>query len=85
MHKIMSQTGIDSLRVCFRLPLLFIDPDQLFPSPGVFAKTIIGDPIEPGGKTRFSTKAANVFVSANKRFLRQIIGQGEITAGELPQ
>jgi len=85
MHKIVPQSGIDSVRVLFGLPLLFIDPDELLSLPGVFAKTIVSDPIKPGGKLRFPAKGANFFVSANESVLRQIIGQGDIAAGELPQ
>ena len=85
MHKIVPQSGIDRLRVLFGLPLFFINPDEFLSFAGVFAKTIVGDPIKPGGKLRFTAKAANVFVSANKSVLRQIIGQGAVAAGELAQ
>src|SRR6478672_7374103 len=85
MHKIVSQTRIDRLRVLFGLPLFFINPDEFLSFPRVFAKTIIGDAIQPGGKFRFATEGSNVFVSADKGVLRKIVGQRDVTASELAQ
>jgi hypothetical protein len=65
--------------------LRFINPDQLFATARVLPETIIGDPIKPGGKARFATKAADVFVSAQKSFLSKIIGEREIGSGKLAQ
>jgi hypothetical protein len=65
--------------------LLLIDADELFPASCVLAKAIVGDPIKPGGKFRLAAEAANVFVSANKGVLGQIVGECEIAAGELAQ
>src|SRR2546430_12503862 len=79
----MFQTRIDNLRVRLGLELRFIDPDQFLAAAGVFAKTIVGDAIKPGGKTRFAAKAADMFVSAQKCFLGQIVGQGNVGAGKL--
>jgi len=67
----------------FRLQLLLIDTDKFLATPGVFSKTVVGDPVKPGRETGFPAKTANMFVSAHKSFLRQIIGQGKIGAGEL--
>jgi hypothetical protein len=83
MHKIMSQTRIDSLRIMLGLQLLLIHADKLFAFARILAKTIVSDAIQPRGKSRFTAKAANVLVSAKKSLLREIIGQGNICAAEL--
>ena len=67
----------------FLLPLRFIDPDQFLPLPRVLAEAIVSDSVKPGRKFGLPAKAADVLVSANERFLREIIGQGEIAAREL--
>ena len=85
MHKIMSQTRIDSLRIVLGLQLLLIHADKLFAFPRIFTKTIVSDAIDPGGKPRFTAKATNVFVSTKEGFLREIIRQGDICVGELPK
>src|ERR1044071_803739 len=73
------------MRILFRLPLVFVHPDQLLPAPGVFPKAIVGDSIQPCGKPRFTAKAANVFVGPEKSFLRKIVGESDVRASELPQ
>jgi hypothetical protein len=83
MHKIVSQTRIDSLRIMFCLQHVLIHADKLFAAPRILAKTIVSDAVKPGGKPRFTAKAPNILVSANKTLLREIIGQGDIRAGEL--
>jgi hypothetical protein len=65
--------------------LLLIDADQLFPASCVLAKAIVGDPVKPGGKFRLAAEAADVFISADKCILGQIVGQCQITAGKLAQ
>jgi hypothetical protein len=85
MHKIMSQTRIDSLRIMLRLQQFLIHADKLFAAARIFAKTIVSDAVKPGGKSRFTAKAADVLVSANKTLLRKIIGQGNVCSGELAQ
>jgi hypothetical protein len=81
----MSQTGIDTVRILLRLPLLLIDADQFFATPRVFAKAIVRDSIKPCGKSRFTAKAADVFVGPEKCFLRKVICQSNVCAGELAQ
>ena len=81
----MPQSRIDSLRVLFGLPLFLIDPNELLPFAGIFAKTIVSDPLKPGGKFRFATKAPNVFVSANESVLCEIVGQRDIATREVSQ
>ena len=79
----MPQGRIDCLRILLGLPLFLINADQLLPTPGVLAKTIVGDPIEPGRKPCFAAKAADVLVGAQKSLLSQIIGQFQIGSGKL--
>jgi hypothetical protein len=85
MHKIMPQTRIDSLRIVLRLQLRLIDADKLFAFARILAKTIVSDPVKPCGKSRFTAKAPDVLVSANKSFLREIVGQGNVCACKLPK
>ena len=83
MHKIVSQTRIDSLRIVFRLQQLLIHADKLFAFARILAKTVVSDSVKPCGKSRFTTKAADVLVNPNESFLRQIVGQGNVCACEL--
>lgn len=83
MHEIVPQPWIDSLRVQFALPLCLIDADQFLSFTRVFAETIVGDAIKPGRKFRFAAKAADVFVGAQKSFLREIVRQREVCPGKL--
>lgn len=74
----MAESGIDGLRVVFCLQLSFIDANQFLSFPGFLAETIVGDPIEPGRKTRFAPEAAQVLVCLEKRFLGEIVREGDI-------
>jgi hypothetical protein len=85
MHEIMPQTSIDSLRIMLRLQLLLVHADKLLAAARVLAKTIVGNAVKPRGEARFAPKAADIFVSANKAFLREIVGERDICPGELPQ
>ena len=85
MHKIVPQTGIDSLRILFCLPLVFIHAHQLLTAARVLAKAIVRDSIEPCGKSRFTAKTADVFVGPEKSFLRQVICQSDVCARKLPK
>src|SRR4029077_12621585 len=49
------------------------------------AKAIVRDSIKPCGKPRFTAKAADVFVGAEKSFLRKVICQSQVRASELAQ
>jgi hypothetical protein len=84
-REIMAESGIDGLRIVFRFQLSFIDANQLLSFPRFFPVTIVSDPIKPGRKTRFAAEAAEVFVSPQKRFLRQIVRQGDIGADQLAE
>jgi hypothetical protein len=65
------------------LQLLLVHADKLFAFARIPAKTVVSDAIKPCGKSRFTAKVSNVFVSTNESFLRKVIGQGHICAGEL--
>jgi len=67
------------------LQLLFVDPDELFPPPSVFPKTVICNPVKPGGKARFAAETADISVGANKSLLGKIIGESGVRAGKLAQ
>ena len=81
----MSESGIDGLRIVFRLQLSFIDANQLLSFPGLFAETIVGNPIKPGRKTGLAAKAAEIFVSPQKRFLRKIVRERNVGADQLAE
>lgn len=83
VREIVAQSGIGCLRIMLTFQLSFIDANELFSFAGFLAKTIVGDPVEPGGKARFPAKAAEVFVSAQKRLLREIVRERNIGADEL--
>jgi hypothetical protein len=85
VHKIVSQTRIDSLGVIFRLQLLIIHADHLFAAARIFAKTIVSDAVKPCGKPRFAAEAADILVSSNESFLREIISQGNVCTRELSE
>ena len=82
LGEIMTESGIDGLRIVFRFQLSFIDANQLLSFAGLLPETIVGDPIEPGRKTRFPAKAAEVFVSAQKGLLREIVRERNIGADQ---
>ena len=85
MHKIMSETGIDCLRVLLRLQNVFIDPDQLLPAPRVFTEYIIGNSIEPRRETSFPAETANMFIGLEKSLLREVIGESRVGSSKLAQ
>ena len=85
MHQIVFQCRIGRLWILLGGEQFFIDSDQFLSFAGFLAETVIGNAIKPGGKLRFATKPADVFVSANKCVLGQIIGKCEIAAGKLSQ
>ncbi len=73
------------MRIVLALQLLLVDSDELFSPPRVFPKAIICDPVKPGGEARFAAETSDMFVGAQKSFLRQIIGKRNICAGKLAQ
>jgi hypothetical protein len=83
--QIVAESWIDSLRIMFRLQLSFVDANQLLSFAGFLPETIVGDPVKPGRKTGFPAKAAKVFVSPQKGFLREIVRERNIGADELAE
>src|SRR6476646_7832902 len=81
----MAESGIDGLRVVFGLQLSFIDANEFLSLPRFFPETIVGDPVKPRRKTRLATKAPQVFVSLEKRFLREIVGEGDVAPDQVPE
>ena len=61
----------------------FINSDKFLTATRVFSKRIVGNSIEPCGKTRFAAKAADVLVSAQKCLLGEIVRKRKIRSGEL--
>src|SRR5262249_32312977 len=66
-----------------RLQQFLIHANELLAFSRILAKTVVSDPVKPCGKSRFAAKATDVLISANKSFLRQIIGDGNVCACEL--
>src|SRR5438876_11037343 len=71
--------------IVLALQLLFVDPDELFPPPRVFPKTVICNPVKPGEKARFAAETADISVGANKSLLGKIIGERGVRARKLAQ
>jgi hypothetical protein len=84
-REIMTKSGIDDLRIMFRLQLSCIDANEFLSFPRFFPETIVGDPVEPGGETRFAPEAAEVFVSPQKRFLGEVVRQRDIGTDQLAE
>lgn len=85
VREIVAQGGICGLRIMLGLQLSFINANKLFSFAGLFPETVVSDPVKPGRKTRFPAKAAEVLVSAQKRFLGQIVRERNIGADELAE
>jgi len=83
--QIVAQSGVGRLRIMFAFQLSFIDANELFSFAGLFAETIVSDPVEPGRKTCFAAEAAEVLVGAQKSFLRQIVRERDIGANQLAE
>jgi hypothetical protein len=85
VSEIMAECGIDGLRIVFRLQLSFIDANELLSFAGLFAETVVGDPIKPGRKAGLAPKAAKVFVGPQKGFLREIVRERDVRADQLAE
>ena len=85
LREIMSESGIDGLRIVFRFQLSFIDANEFLSFPGFLPETIVGDPIKPGRKTRFAAKAAKIFVSAQESFLGQIVRERDVGSDQIAE
>jgi len=85
VSEIMSERGIDDLRIVFGLQLSFIDANQLLSFAGLLAETVVSDPIQPGRKSSFAAEAAEILVRPQKGFLRQIVRERNIGPDQLPK
>jgi hypothetical protein len=83
--EVMAQSWVDGLGIVFGLQLSFVDANQLLSFSGLLPETVVGDPVEPGRKTRFPAKAAEVFVSPQKCLLGEIVRERNIGADELAE
>jgi len=81
----MAKSGIDGLRIVFRRKLSFIDANQFLSFPRFFPETVVGDPIKPGRKTRFTAEAPKVLVGAQKSFLGQIVREGDVGSDQIAE
>jgi hypothetical protein len=81
----MAESGIDGVRIVFRLQLSFIDANELLSFPRFFAEAIVGNPIKPGRKTGFPAETAEVPVGPQKCFLREIVRQRNIRTHQLAE
>src|SRR4051812_13910754 len=83
--EIMSESGIDGLRIVFCLQLSFIDANEFLSFPCFFPETIVGDPVKPGRKTRFAAEAPKVLVGPEKSFLREIVRERDVAPDQVPE
>jgi hypothetical protein len=83
--EIMSESGIDGLRIVFGGELSFIDANEFLSFPRFFPETIVGNAVKPRRETRLAAEAPEIFVSAEKRFLSEIVGQGDVGADQIAQ
>jgi hypothetical protein len=68
-----------------RLKLFLVDSHKFLPATRIFSKTIVGDSVKPRGKTRFTAKAADVFIRAEECLLRQIVRQSNVRSSKLTE
>jgi hypothetical protein len=83
--QIVAESRVGGLRIMFCLQLSFINANELLSFAGLFAETIVSDPVKPRRKTRLSAEAAEISVGAQKRFLRQVVRQRDIGTDELAE
>ena len=81
----MPKSRVNRLRIMFALELSFIDANKFLSFPRFFPETIVGNPIKPGRKARFAAKAAEVFIGAQKRLLREVISERNVAPDELTE
>lgn len=85
VHEIVPQSRIDHPRVGLGFQLSFVNSDQFFAFARVLTEEVVGNAKEPGRELRFASEAPDVFVGADERFLRQIVGQFDVAPSELAQ
>jgi hypothetical protein len=81
----MSESGINRLRIVFGLQLSLIDANEFLSFPRLFSKTVVGNPVKPGRKTRFAAETAEVLVSLEKGLLRQVVRERDIRPDEVTE
>ncbi|HEX4630934.1 MAG TPA: hypothetical protein VH188_08200 [Chthoniobacterales bacterium] len=81
----MAKSGIDGLRIVFGLELSFIDANEFLSFSRFFPETVVGDPVKPGRKTRFAAEAPEVFVSAQKSLLREIVRESDVGPDQIAE
>ena len=85
VREIMAESGIDGLRIMFGFQLSFIDANELLSFPRFLAKTVVGDAVKPGRKTRFAAEAPQVFVGPEKSFLCQVIRERDVRSDQVAE
>ena len=85
MGQVVSQSGINDLRVLFRFQLSFIDANQFLSFPRFLTETVVGNAVKPGRKPGFPAKAAQVLVGLEKGLLRKIVGERDIAADQVTE
>jgi hypothetical protein len=83
--EIMSESGIDGLRILFGRQLSFIDANEFLSFARFFPETIVGNPVKPGRKTRFAAETPKIFVGAQKSFLGQIVRKGDVGSDQIAE
>ena len=81
----MAESGIDGLRIMFGLQLSFIDANEFLSFARFLAETIVSNPVKPGREAGLAPKAAEIFVGAQKCFLREIVRERNIGADKLTE
>jgi hypothetical protein len=84
-REIMSESGIDRLRIVFGLELSFIDANEFLSLPRLFSKTIVGNPVKPRRKTGLAAEAPQVLVSFKKSFLREVVRERDISPNKMTE
>src|SRR6201987_1563083 len=84
-RQIVAQGGVSCLWVMLGLQLSFINANQFLSFSCFLSKTIVGNAVEPGGKSGLATEAAKVLVSAQKCFLSKVIRKEDIAPNKLAE
>jgi hypothetical protein len=85
LGEIVAKGRVGRVRIMLGLQLSFIDANKLLSFAGLFAETVVSDPVEPGRKPRLPAKTAEVLVGAQEGFLREIVRERDIGADELAE
>ena len=83
--QVMAEPRIGCLRIMLGFQLSFINANEFLSFSSFLTETVVGNPVKPGRKTRLAPEAPKVLVSAEKRFLREIVSQGDIAPDQVPE